>query len=415
MSLYASNSPLLCSLLALTIVCSLAVDPPKGGGDCVTEKDCHFGGVCARGKCVCDATWTDLNCQMLHVLPARVGSGYPTHPATDVLPANTSFTWGGHVVQDSDGLYHGFFTTWMNQCPMTYATWQTQTNIQHAVSTSPDGPWTDWDIAVPSGAGNPVVSRAPDGTYLLYFTNHRWDGGHRNCFGPVANWTAPVYCKDTPGQCMGSLGISLAHSKSLRGPWTIKYDVVTFGSTNPGAPIFFPNGSMIMAYKTWTREGRCIGLLTAPRWDAFPYVTFPDSSTPQHCAGVAAHLEDPSNLWQDKRGNIHMLYHSAGYGGSMSSGDGGFTWDYNVTRVAYNYTMVFEDGSVTKCGNREEPKVLMDASGKPSMLINVCLIPTLKLPPTAPTKQYPHGEAQWVTRVLMQPINTADSESIVLL
>merc|ERR1712048_1194297 len=110
-----------------------------------------------------------------------------------------------------------------------------------------------------------------------------------------------------------------------------------------------------------------------------------------------------------------MLYHSDGYGGSISSDDGGLTWDYNDTRVAYSYNMTFEDGSVTECRNREEPKVLMDASGKPSMLINQCLISTLKLPPTPPTKQYPQGEDQWVTRILMQPINTVDSESTFFL
>ena len=46
-------------------------------------------------------------------------------------------------------------------------------------------------------AESPVVSRALDGTWLLYFTDHRWNGSTRNCTGPPASWGEPVYCKST--------------------------------------------------------------------------------------------------------------------------------------------------------------------------------------------------------------------------
>lgn len=48
-------------------------------------------------------------------------------------------------------------------------------------------------------------------------------------------------------------------------PWTIKYDVVTFSSTNPGSPIFKADGSMAMAYKTWGSGGRCVGIVTVSK------------------------------------------------------------------------------------------------------------------------------------------------------
>ena len=36
---------------------------------------------------------------------------------------------------------------------------------------------------------------------------------------------------------------------------------------------------------------------------------------------MAPHIEDPSNLWLDKRGTVHMLYHEGSWGGGASSTD----------------------------------------------------------------------------------------------
>lgn len=275
---------------------------PDGGGACNAEHDCTYGGVCTNGYCVCDPQWTGVHCAQLHLLPARVGSGYPTQPADTQLPTNSTFTWGGAVISETRAngtLFHGFFTEWMEHCPMTYGTWSTQTHIRHAVSSrSPDGPWEALDVPVPDAAGNPVVSRAPDGTYLLYFTNHRWTGPTRNCSGPVADWSPAIYCSASGKQC--GTGVSLAYSSSLNGPWRIQYDVIKFSCTNPGAPVFTANGSLLMAYKTWGKAGKCISLVEASSWRDWPYsqVHVADSfSSDPNCVGVGRNLEDPSNLW----------------------------------------------------------------------------------------------------------------------
>ena len=59
----------------------------------------------------------------------------------------------------SGGLFHGFFTEYLNHCPMTYGTWSTQTQIRHATAPASDGPWTPLDVAVPDAAGNPVLTQ----------------------------------------------------------------------------------------------------------------------------------------------------------------------------------------------------------------------------------------------------------------
>lgn len=381
---------------------------PRGGGACRTPRDCFFGGRCGVvGTCICDPGFTGPHCWSLDLGQARPGSGYPTVPpaptARPVLPTNSTFSWGGAVIADPGdaGGYHLYVAEYMEHCPMTYGTWSTQTQIRHAVGPGPDGPWDPRDVAVPDAAGNPVIARAPDGTYLLYFTNTRWGGATRNCSGSVAQWGPPIYCSSSGEQC--GTGISLAYSSSLAGPWTVKYGVIGFRATNPGAPVFGPGGAMVMGYKTWAKGGRCIGVVSAPSWRAWPYDTFPTGGM-DACVVLATDAEDPSNLWRSPRGELRLLYHDSGFGGVAGSSDGGRSWIHsNRSTAAYQYPVQYADGSVLQCTHREEPKVLLSETGAPVLLITQCTTPA-EMPNTAPTKAFPAGEKQYATRTVMQPI-----------
>merc|ERR1719469_978404 len=64
---------------------------------------------------------------------------------------------------------------------MTCPDFITQTHIVHVTAPTAHGPYTEAEEVVPGAAGNPVYSRAPDGTHLLYFTNYRYTGPVKNC------------------------------------------------------------------------------------------------------------------------------------------------------------------------------------------------------------------------------------------
>ena len=264
------------------------------GGSCQSPDDCFGGGDCASRRCACDATWTGPHCEQLHLLPIDVvHPGFPVDgpgPTRPSLPTNSTFPWGGAVAEDQ-GVFHLLFTEWLNHCPMTFKTFATSTHIAHATAPTAVGPWTRVGVAVPQAAGNPALSRAPDGTWLLYFTNYRWDSPVRNCTGPASatSWGPPAYQptgRPYPGgkACGGphgeTMGLSLAYSKNLSGPWTIKYDVISVPATNPGGPVFLGNGTLLLPFQTWlpTHEctkPTCITIVSAPSWDAFPYRTCP--------------------------------------------------------------------------------------------------------------------------------------------
>ena len=411
---------------------------PKGGGSCSSSTDCFGSGDCVSGGCRCDATWTGPHCKHLHLLPVEARRpGFPVNgpgPTNPSLPTDSSFTWGGAMAEEG-GLYHLFFTEWINHCPMTFNTFYTSTHIAHVTSPTPLGPWTRVGVAVPPAAGNPTITKAPDGTWLLYFTNHRYEGYQRNCTGPVASWGPPASPGSPSNRTNGKpFGISLAHAQSLGGPWTIRYDVITVAATNPGGPIFLENGTLLMPFQTFPKDKpwsdpECVTIVTARSWDDFPYHTYPlgdgdgyskdrsscierFSSNPKFpCDPVdcpppgpertPGSVEDPSNMWRDKRGNIHVLLHQSHKGGRAWSENNGSSWHYSYNATSYPFSPMADDGTVISClrtasASRGEPRVLIDPSGRPSVLSTVCF-----------TDDGPAGGG-FYSRVLLQRINTLE-------
>lgn len=454
-----------------------AFDPrrlEKGGAACHSDADCSLTGSCIASRCTCDAAWTGPACEQLHLLPALRSALYPAGGHATELPSNRSFPWGGSVIRDNaTGIYHLFVTEYMNRCPMTYGTWTLQSSIRHATSTTANGPWLLRELVLQAAAGNPVVARAPDGTYVMYFTNVQTGPKHpRDCTSANrSEWGPPSYCtKD--GHCDDATGLHLAHSASLDGPWTVQLNIADrsiAGATNPGV-IFLPSGETLLTYKggaAWPAKTalcggascRSLGVVSAPRWNAWPYKRFlasgasVDPKNPSENGryyGGGESLEDPSNGYIDTtRGALHTLFHqglpstvaqghlamrpkpwgcqhgkiggipasnsSCGFGGAAHSSDNGATWMYatrywtgggwlngTTSSFVYPYEVLMEDGSSINCQRREEPKLLIEG-GEPSALITQCTV--MALGTTEPTKTHPQGEVEWSTVLVVQPIN----------
>ena len=197
--------------------------------------------------------------------------------------------------------------------------------------------------------------------------------------------------------------------------------MITVPASNPGGPVFLANGSLLLPFQTWT-PGRpctnptCITLAAAPHWSATPYRHYPlgvPGAGRGSCVeryeppkGMSGSVEDPSNVWRDRRGNLHMLMHQARTGGRAWSEDSGRSWRYNYSTTSYPFSPALSDGTVADCGgpaagpgsvgSRGEPRVLLDRdTGLPSMLSTVCL----RGRPAAGSRQH------W-SRILLQRINT---------
>ena len=98
--------------------------------------------------------------QQTPVLPFRI---MPASRTAAVRWPGTS-TWG-MAVGFEDGWYHAFVNTMVNNCSL--AAWTPNSAVVHAVSRSKLGPFEPRETVLPAFHGNPQLTRAPGGFWLL--------------------------------------------------------------------------------------------------------------------------------------------------------------------------------------------------------------------------------------------------------
>ena len=199
------------------------------------------------------------------------------------------------------------------------------------------------------------------------------------------------------------MGVNLAWSRTLDGPWSLRYGLIPPFSTNPAAALL-PNGTVLLAYKTWPSAAECtrlvgrsackaVGLYStgARGWNA----SYSHRPMGDRWVAVAEDIEDPSMYRDPDSGALHMLLHTTdggGAGGSAhSTNDGarltshrlsricrvetyngqcprlvpnnarlvfdnaGVTWSFDPRQHAYEYSVRMADGEQLELTNREEP------------------------------------------------------------
>jgi len=344
----------------LAVASAVAVAAP-----CATDADCSLLGVCASsGACVCDPGWRGAACETLDV-------GAPDGARGRIRVANGSSSWGGSVIRGDDGAYHLFFARFEKGCGLN--SWVNNSVCVHAVSENFLGPFVDADVAVGTWCHGPKITRAADGTYLLFHLRQAADPAARVC-DCAAHGGSEAACSwpGFPGLVAppdGRGDITFAHSRSLDGPW-VQWgrDVLTpRGSgweawvSNP-SPFARADGSVLLAYRAWgttpeapSRSER-IGLAAAPAWDA-PYERVTDD--------FIATGEDPF-VFVDARGNGHLLNHTVwtprglacGYAHHFAHASNLSRW--TPTGVAVPCALTWANGTAATPSRRERPELLLE-------------------------------------------------------
>ncbi len=125
---------------------------------------------------------------------------------------DSSYIWCGTMVKSTiDQKYHLFYSRWSKKLGM--AAWVTHSEIAHAVSESPFGPFKFKDISLPVRGANywdGMVTHNPtihfyNGKYYLYYMGNYGDG---NITSPELNWTH-----------RNNQRIGVAISNDPNGPW----------------------------------------------------------------------------------------------------------------------------------------------------------------------------------------------------
>ncbi len=350
----------------------LAITAFSSWATCVVDDNCSLNGVCIASTCNCDSGWIGPDCGKLDLRPADRWSGY--NRTSD----NTS-SWGGKVVRDivNASLWHIFVAEFTGECGLDY--WAPMSRIVRAESTSgPAGPFVFAAEVAATFATNPTVAYSPaDNMYLLYYIG---------CpFPQPEHCAAPHFSCGTGDALNGESGVSLLTSPDLL-TWTSS-GMVFNGSIEPNAwdadtsnpsPFVLANGSVILAYRgcpenCQVEDTELISIASAST-PAGPF----ERSAPGEQPIFANPNEDP-HVWQDSRGNWHLLMHSLENGGGWGGpkiGRHAFArdvhgpWTFGNTTLAFNTTVQFTDGSVVDYSRRERPQLLWseDAIPRPIML-----------------------------------------------
>lgn len=283
------------------------------------------------------------------------------------------WVWCGSVIKGDDGKYHMFASRWSNSTPFS-PYWLTNSEIVHAVSEAPQGPYKFSDVALaPRGADfwdgqmthNPAIRKHGD-TYLLYYTGTTYKGARPSSENPVGE-TDPLKLEAHRGERIG-----LATSKSPYGPWTRLdkpiLDVVPNSweqyLVSNAAPVVLKDGRVMLYYKGVERlRVHAIGLATAD----CPTCEYKRVSDQPLNMGIGA--EDPF-IWQENgQFKALMLDHEKRYSPDKeifyAVSDDGRRWRVPLNSIAVSKKVLFEGGATKRMNSTERPHVLLE-NGKPT-------------------------------------------------
>uniref|UniRef100_UPI0032180270 glycoside hydrolase family protein n=1 Tax=uncultured Draconibacterium sp. TaxID=1573823 RepID=UPI0032180270 len=308
----------------------------------------------------------------------------PIYDRIGVAPVGGGFemegywVWGSAVVKGDDNLYHMYASRWPKNLPF-HPGWMVASEIIHAVSETPEGPYEFKDVAIGArgaeywdgrSAHNPRILRYKD-LYVMFYM------GSTHPFDEVTNSDTLKLGTAYPVVARSNKRIGIATSKSPYGPWE-RRDVpvldtkpgtfYSFLTSNP-SPWINEDGSVVLMFKArayrdkYPYQSRMqIGVATASDINSpFTVVT----KEPVFSMDKFGVVEDPF-IWKDENG-YHMIAKDQ-YGkitgkhhaGVMAHSHDAINWKLDEQPLAYERTINWSDGKSIKMGQLERPFGLIE-------------------------------------------------------
>jgi predicted GH43/DUF377 family glycosyl hydrolase len=306
-------------------------------------------------------------------------------PGLDIrpVPATAKFAdpayqiWCGSMVEGEDGKFHLFYSRW--PAALGHRAWVSHSEVAHAVSDKPGGPYSHVGIALPARGDdfwdgdcthNPTVHRF-DGKYYLYYM-----GTH------AAAETKPGIMS-MPHRNNQRIGVAVADSPN--GPWQ-RFDtpLIDVGNEDAHDAVMVsnpsvtrrPDGGYLMVYKAVAKK------LPAPRYGPVVHLTatsdsptgpFTKQNTPVFTAeGSEFPAEDPF-IWhqgdryfaivKDMKGD----FTKAGQSLALFEGKDGFDWTLSKKTLVSRLVIPWEGKEPQQVSALERPQLWL-RDGKPEIL-----------------------------------------------
>lgn len=293
------------------------------------------------------------------------------------------WVWGSSVVKGNDNKYHMYVSRWPQEY-MFHPGWVAKSEIVHAVSDKPEGPYKFSDIALSARGAqywdgrsthNPRVLFHGGKYYLMYMgSTHPFNEPTPEEMTMESKWTIVA---------RSNKRIGLAVSDSPYGPWkrfdkpileTKPRTFYSYLTSNP-TPCIQDDGSVILVFKGRRYidnkySSMQMGVAYAPSIEG-PYTVL-NNDKPILDAKGYGEGEDPF-LWKDKEG-FHIVFKDqrGEYTGEKESGvlahsKDAIEWTVDKAPQAYSRTLMWEDGKISEQGQMERPFILFE-DGKPSYM-----------------------------------------------
>lgn len=294
------------------------------------------------------------------------------------------WVWGSSVVKGEDGKYHMFVSRFPKSLPF-HPGWMVASEIVHAISDVPQGPYKFSDVALPARGSqywdgrsthNPRILKQNGKYYLIYMGSTH----------PFADPTYDQLTLDSKWCIVGRSNkrIGIAVADSPYGPWkrmdepilkTKPNTFYSFLTSNP-SPVIQEDGSVMMIFKGRSYKGNdgnsemSLGMAYAPSIEG-PYQVV-NNDQPIFQVDGQGEAEDPY-LWKNKDG-FHAIFkdHVSKFtgergGGVMAHSKDGIQWTVDKDPKAYSLTVEYADGKIEKQGQLERPFIFFE-NGKPAYI-----------------------------------------------
>ena len=284
------------------------------------------------------------------------------------------FNWGASILKGEDGQYHLFYSRWKKEYGFTG--WLTHSEVAHATSSSPAGPWEFKETALEGrgeGHWDAITAHNPkikyfEGKYYLYYisTNMGGKAVSEEVLIETAHtgYSHPNWKILRPNQRTG-----VAVSNSINGPWQ-RMDQALIEPSGPITTLTVnpaidrgKDGKYYLIVKgdkpneTRFIRNQAIAVSDSPigpfRMQEKPVIDYLDT-------------EDVSVWYDQSRDRFYGVFHAHEYIGMITSPDG-FNWKKANEYILMSKKVQKDDGSVIEPDRLERPFMYTE-NGKPVVL-----------------------------------------------
>lgn len=292
----------------------------------------------------------------------------------NIFKTDGYFNWGTSIIKDNHGKYHLFYSRWSKE--YGFLGWLTHSEIAHATSRSPAGPWKfketilkgsgedNWDAIT---AHNPKIKYFNGKYYLYYISTHM---GDRSISDEELIATAKTgYTHKNWKTLRENQRTVVAISTSLKGPWVRSENTliepsgpITTLTVNPAIAQGSDEKYYLVVKGDKPNEERFI------RNQAVAIADHPDGPFEMQSKPVIDYQDtEDMSIWFDKnRNRFYGVFHTHGFIGMVTSYDG-INWNRANEYVLMTKELKMKDGS-TLIPDRLERPFIYTENGVPKVL-----------------------------------------------